>query len=320
MANKERLYWTNALIFLVGGLLFTSFLVPFINKTDEWIPLLSGFIETDVFYSNKYLLAVGGILSITVLAISIYFVNSKALDNTFRVYYTQLFFLLIVLANPTSIYFSTIYPAAILLTWMQFYFIIKQRFIAFFLISIASLFYAPIIWIIPIVLIISLIGIPDILREFFKSLGGIIIPYLYVFVFRHIYFNDVDVFIQQYINEITTINFPIYSLSFTTMFLLLCFFIIYIHATVALLKKINRQSINMGYILRIELIASLLAILIFFIFWGNKSTPLCVILACPFSIILSNYVTANKQSYPLRVELILLMSAVVIARIAYFIN
>lgn len=307
------------LIVVLCGLFVSSFFLPVADKTDDWTPLLSGFVEMDLFYTNKLLLAMGGILSIAILVVSIYFINAKTIGRSFSVYYTSLFALLFIFSNPCGVYFSAIYPAAILLTWVQYCLIVKQRFTAFFLLACASLFYAPILWLVPVVLIITLIGTPDFFRVFLKSFTGLLIPYLYILSFRYILFNDMDVFVQHYFKEIISMEFPIYSLGFTTMFLVLCFVIILLHAVIDILSKLNRQSILTGYILKQELITIVLGALLFFVFWGDQSLPLGALLATPGSLILSHYFLQNKKRNQARVELVLLMSAAVIARAAYFI-
>lgn len=318
--SRNASAWSIPLPLLLAGLFISSFFVPFREKTDEWIPLLSGFVDMEAFYLNRIWLVAGGILSLFLLIIPLYFINSRALCKSFRMYYTLLFCMLVILVNPMSVYFSTVYPAAICITWMQYCLIIRQRFIAFLLLSLASLFYAPVMWAVPVVLVITLIGTPDIFRAFFKSIGGILIPYVYLFSFRYIYFNDTEVFIQQYLQEMIKIEIPVYSLSFTNIFVVICFLIITLHAVFAILGKLGRQSILTGHILKTELVAFLLGTILFLLFWGVTSLPLCVLLAPTMSLLLSNYFTQDKVSRTAKAELILLMGAVVVARAAYFIN
>ncbi|MEG0519173.1 MAG: hypothetical protein RR555_09960 [Bacteroidales bacterium] len=319
MSKSKSAYWTHALVLLLAGLFITSFLVPMRDKTDEWIPLLSGFVDIDVLYGNRLLLILGGILGIVGLAVSVYFIVAKMVSESFSIYYTQLFLLLIILTNPMSIYFSAIYPAAILVVWVIYCFMQNQRFTALFLLSCASLFYAPIIWMVPVVLVILLAGVPDFWRVFIKAAGGMFIPYLYILAFRFVCFNDMDVFIHQYFQEVIRLDFPIYSLSFITLFMTLCFAILLGHALLYILKRLNRQNILSGVVLRMTILASLLGVLIFFLFWGGKSTPLCVLIAGPFSLLLSNYALENKATYSFHAELILFMSAVAVARATHFI-
>lgn len=318
--SRNASAWTLPLALLLAGLFISSFFVPFREKTEEWIPLLSGFVDVEAFYLSRAWLAAGGILSIFLLIVPLYFINSRALSKSFRIYYTLLFCMLVILVNPMSVYFSTIYPAAICITWMQYCLIIRQRFIAFLLLSLASLFYAPVMWAIPVVLAVSLIGTPDIFRAFLKCMGGLLIPYIYLFSFRYIYFNDTEVFIQQYLQEMIKIEIPVYSLSFTNIFVVICFLIITLHAVFAILGKLGRQSILTGHILKTELVTFLLGAIIFALFWGVTSLPLCVLLAPTLALLLSNYFTQDKVSRAARAELILLMGAVAVARAAYFMN
>ncbi len=320
MAGRNSYFRSIPLLLLLGWLFITSFFVPFRDKADEWMPLLSGFVDPELFFGNRLLLVAGGILSVCLLLLPVYFINSKSPGKSFRMYYTMTFCLLIILSNPMSVYFSTIYPAAILIAWGQYCFIVKQRFTAFFLLAFASLFYAPLIWVIPLVLIISLAGAPDVPRKFAKSLAGILLPYIYIFSFRYIYFDDIEEFVKQYFNEIIRIDIPVYSLSFTVIFMFICFFIMALHAVLNIFGRLGRQNIFTGRILKIELLAAFLCSGVFFLFWGEKSLPLCVILAPPLSLLLSNFFSRNKTGRSAKIELVLLMAAVAVARIAYFVN
>lgn len=318
MLNSKRAYWASAIVLLLIGLFITSFLVPVMDKSDEWIPLLSGFVDMDVLYGNQFLLAAVGLLCIVGLAVSVYFIATKTVSESFNIYYIELFLLLIILSDPMAVYFSAIYPAAILIIWVIYCFMQNQKFTALFLLSTASLFYAPIIWMIPVVLVTLFVGVSDFWRVFVKAIGGMLIPYLYILTFRYICFNDVSVFGYQYFNEVIRLNFPVYSLPFITLFMILCFAILSGHAIIYIFKKLNRQNIFTGIVLRMTILTALLGVLIFFIFWGGKSTPLCVLLAGPFSLLLSNYAVGKRESYSFHAELILFMSAVVVARATHF--
>lgn len=318
MPGKNSISWSTPLFILLGGLFISSFFVPFREKTGEWIPLLSGFVDLEGFYSNKWLLAAGGIASIALLLLPVCYINSKAAGKSFRMYYSVLFCLLLVLINPMSLYFSTIYPAAILLAWMQYCILSGQRFTAFFLLSLASLFYAPVFWSIPIVLVISLIRSTDFFRAFFKSVGGVLLPWIYLLSFRYIYYNDLWEFVQEYARHLLQVNIPVYSLDFVAIFVFICLMILSLHVFLSILGKLHRQNIFTGYLLRVELATFFFAFILFALYWGVKSMPLCVLLAPSFALLLSHFYSRDRVSRTAKAELVLLMGAAVVARVSYF--
>lgn len=318
MSERNSASWSTPLFLLLGVLFVSSFFVPFREKTGEWIPLLSGFVDLEGVYANKILLIAGGIVSIVLLLLPVCFINSKAANKSFGMYYTVLFCLLLILVNPMSLYFSTIYPAAILVAWTQYCLVTGQRFTAFFFLSLASLFYAPVFWGLPVVVAISLVQSTDLLRDLFKSLGGALLPWLYLLTFRYIYFSDPLEFIGEYAHQLMQVSVPVYSLNLLTIFVLICFGIVSLHAFVNILGRLNRQNIFTGYLLRVELTASLFALVLFVLYWGVKSMPLCILLAPSFSLLLSNFYSRDKVSRTAKAELMLLMGAALIARVAYF--
>ena len=194
-------FWIKVLSCLVAGLAITSYFIPDAGKGEVWIPLFSGFCDLQGLSGNIIVKAVlGGIFNI-LICVSLLAVNTKSVNNVFNPGFSVLFFLLVVLLNPEAAYFSALHPAVLMFVWGQYFFITKQKFLAMFLLSLSSLFYAPLFWVLPLVMTISIFGAADIPRVAVKSLGGILLPFVYIISFRYMAFNDALVFIDECIIE-----------------------------------------------------------------------------------------------------------------------
>ena len=188
-----------------------------------------------------------------------------------------------------------------------------------FLTSCAALFYAPLIWALPLVLVISVFGAGDIARISIKSLGGILLPFLYVLCFRYMAFDDAAVFIEEYMAQAMMFSSPLQGSSIPGVFMLLCLAAVTLHALSYMFMKLYSNSIVTEHILKMEFMSLILGGALYFIFWGNGSVPVNMIAALPLGMLFSHYFTGNITAAPARVELILLCCAAVICRLYNFI-
>ena len=312
-------FWIRVLYCLVVGLAVSSYFIPLGDKVGEWLPLLGGFADFSAFNENLLLRGVlGGIFNV-LIALSLLAINTKSVHNVFLPNFTVAFFLVIALLNPSAVYFSTIHPAVLLMVWGQYCFISSQKFTSMFLLSCAALFYAPLLLALPFVLIISVLGAADILRVTLKSLGGLILPFVYLLSFRYMAYADAMVFIDEYVQKAIDFSSPLYRVSFTSLFLVLCIGSVLIHSLSNVFRKLFRNSIITEHILKMELMCMLLGGAMFFMFWGNGDVPVNIIVALPLSMLFSFHFTGNITAAPARIEFILLCCAAVISRLYYFI-
>ena len=70
-----------------------------------------------------------------------------------------------------------------------------------FFISIAALFYPPLALVLPLVLVVGIFGAADIPRTFVKSLGGLILPFIYVICYRYMVHHDIVEYADEYLKE-----------------------------------------------------------------------------------------------------------------------
>ena len=318
MQGKYR-FWTGVLACLLAGLAITSFLIPPVDGVEDWIPLLSGFADLAAFKDNLLFRGILGVAFNFLIALSLLVINTKSVNNVFYPNFSVAFFLLIILLNPGAVYFSCVHPAVLLFVWGQFCFIINQKFTSMFLLSCAALFYAPLLWVLPLVLVISVTGAADMLRVAIKSLGGILLPLLYVLCFRYMAYSDAAVFVQEYLQHSMAFSTPFHNAGFTSIFVVICLAATALHSISYMVQRLHKNSIITAHILKMELMSVVLGTALFFLFGGNAGVPANMLVALPLAILFSHYFTGNITAAPARAELILLCSAAAVARLYHFI-
>lgn len=312
-------FWTRLLFCLVAGLAISSYFIPAGDRVGDWVPLLGGYADLSAFGENLVLRGfLGGIFNI-LIAISLLAINTKSVNNVFNPNFSLAFLLLVILLNPSAVYLSSIHFAVLCFVWGQYCFISNQKFASMFLLSCSALFYAPLLWVLPLVLVISVFGASDIPRVALKSLGGILLPLFYLLCFRYLAFGDALVFMGEYLSHAMAFSSPLYDVSFASIFLILCIVAIAFHSISYMFSRLNRNSIVSDHILKMELMSVVLGGVIFFLFWGNDNVPVNMIVSLPMALLYSHYFTGNITAAPARVELILLCCAAVIGRLYYFI-
>ncbi len=316
--QRKYLFWTKVLSCLLAGLTITSFLIPVADREGDWIPILSGFFDMSMISDNQWVMGLLGVLFNALIVVSLTVINAKSVNNVFNPYLTTSFFILLILLDPQAVWFSCLHPAVLLFVWGQFCFIINQKFTSMFLLSCAALFYAPLIWTLPLIWLISIVGAADILRVAVKSLGGIILPPLYLLSFRYMMFGDAVVFIEEYMNRAMALSSPIGSVEFTSLFLVLCIAVIALHAISGIFTTIYNNSIITGHILKMEFMCFVLGAALFMLFFGNGTLPVNMIVALPLALIFSYHFTRKINTAAARVELILLCCAALLQRLSYF--
>ena len=303
----------------MAALAITSYLVPVEDRGEGWIPLLSGFADLTAFNGNLLLRGILGGLSNLLIALSLLIINTKSVNSVFNPSLSVAFFLVLILLDPGAGYLSSLHPALMLFVWGQYCFITNRKFLSMFLLSSAALFYAPLLWALPLVLIISVVGASDMLRVAVKSLGGLLLPILYILCFRYMAFGDAAVFIEEYLRHALEFSSPLHMVSFPSIFLVLCMAAVAIHSVSYMFSRLYSNSVITEHILKMEFMSLILGSGLFFLFSGSGNAPVNMIVALPVAMLFSHYFTGNITAASARVEMILLCCAAVISRLYYFI-
>ena len=291
-------FWTFVLSCLLAVLAITSFFTPPAGGWEVWI--------------------LGELFNVLTV-VSIMAINTKSVNNVFNPALTSIFFLLVVLLNPDAAYFSNLHPAVLLFVWGQYCFITKQKFLSMFFLSIAALSYPPLVLALPLVLVVSIFGAADIPRTAVKSLGGLVLPFVYVLCYRFMVHQDAMAYADEYLKEAMSFSMPFRSMEVISLFMVLCLAWVCLHAVSNMFSKLYKNSIITEHILKMEFLCVLLGAAVFALFGGDSSVPVNMVVALPVAFLLSHYFTSNISTASARIELILLCSAALMQRLSYFI-
>ena len=260
-----------------------------------------------------------GALSNALIVVSVMAINTKSVNNVFNPALTSIFLLLVMLLNPKAAYFSCLHPAVLLFVWSQYCFITKQKFLSMFLLSISALFYPPLALALPVVFVVSIFGAADIPRTAVKSLGGLLLPFVYVLCYRFMVHNDAVAYAEEFLHKTMAFSMPFRSMEIISLFMVLCITWVCLHAISNMFSKLYKNSIITEHILKMEFLCILLGAAFFVLFGGDSNVPVNMVVALPMAFLLSHYFTSNINAASARIELILLCCAALVQRLSYFI-
>lgn len=279
-------------------LAITSFFIPQAGEWEVWIL---------------------GALSNALSVVSVMAINTKSVNNVFNPALTSIFLLLVMLLNPKAAYFSCLHPAVLLFVWSQYCFITKQKFLSMFLLSISALFYPPLALALPVVFVVSIFGAADIPRTAVKSLGGLLLPFVYVLCCRFMVHNDAVAYAEEFLYKAMAFSMPFRSMEIISLFMVLCITWVCLHAISNMFSKLHKNSIITEHILKMEFLCILLGAAFFVLFGGDSNVPVNMVVALPMAFLMSHYFTSNINAASARIELILLCCAALVQRLSYFI-
>ena len=250
-----------------------------------------------------------GLLSFVVLLFSTYIVSAPMLPRPSERTTALLFAAAIHFINPNALYFSPIYPTSIALLWAHYSLLNRQLFTGFFLI----------IWTTPFAALLLLAGEQDALRSIIKFLGGLLVPFILLLSVQYLLDRDAMDYLSHFLSRITTISITLASKDLVYLFMLLCLTVVVANAMFTLLNNFKTKGIADAYFLKTECIYVLLTFALFLLFGSNETMPLSVLVGCPAGILLSRYFSDFGNKLLARVEIVLLLVALVVARLGYFI-
>lgn len=318
--NKNTLY---GIILLLGTLVYlvvSSFYVPLGVTDSKWIPIIAGLVDTEYLFSSRSVSFLCAFASCFLMILSVMIILRKTRGIKFNISYTAIFMLLIIFSDNRSLYFNQIYPVALCLIWAQYCMLYGQMFIAFVLISLAGLFYAPAMWLFPVCFFLSMFSPVDMLRHILKAISGFAVPIIYILSFRYIRYDDTYEFLYKFWEEMIKLNDELLYINIPTLFLFLCILFISTHSIVKSMNKLYRQDIAVANIIKLESI-SFVVLGLFFVFFSHQhSVPLGILISVPAGILYSYYFSRNTDKYLSSVEIVLLICALVIVRSANFLN
>ncbi len=280
-----------------------------------WIPLVGGFADTEML-DVPYISVPLSLVSIVVILSGLYLVLLKT--NAIPLGRCILLFLLFVATNRNFLHFNQIYPLLACVVWMQYCLLGGQIFGAYALLSAASLFYAPAIWLVPAMMVfLPFSGIPDQLRIFVKSVSGAVLPHLYLLVFRWIKFGDAAQYLSYFAHSATDPNPPFHQLGMPQYFMLLLLLYVLFRAISFIMAK-NPMG-TLAYLLKLEVVLLVLSFVLAILFGGDNGNALLVLFFMPASVILSYYFRNCGKTGRTDIELAMLPIAALLCGVSCFV-
>ena len=293
-----------------------SYLLPAGVGSNGWIPLVGGFFNADLL-SNPLVSVPLMVLCLAATVLGIYLILLKT--NAIPFGRCLALFLAMMAISPSLLQFSQVYPVLACIVWAQFCLLERQVFVAFLFLSGASLFFAPAIWLVPVVLMLMPFnGMPDQLRVFVTSLSGASLPHLYLVVFRWIKFDDAGVYLYHFSKEAMETEPPFHYLELTDYFLMLVIVYILFRVISYFVTKGAKGFIE--YMFKVNLLMAVVAFALFMVFAGNQSYSLLYLTFMPLAVLFSYYFKSNEKLRRANIEYLVLMCSLVLCGISHLMN
>ncbi len=297
-------------------LLVISILSPAYGENNGWIPLVGGFFNADLL-DNLLISVPSMIICLAVILLGIYRILLKT--NAIPFSRCLMLFLMLMASNPHLLKFSQIYPVLACVVWTQLCLLEGRLFVSFLLLSTASLFYAPAIWLVPAVLfIMPFNGVSDQFRAFVTSISAVCLPHLYLIVFRWIKFDDASIYLHHFAQEAIDISIPFHYIGITDYFLLLVVIYIIFRSISHFITKGTKGFIE--YMFKMNVFMVLITSALFLLFAGNHQMQLLSLTFVPLSILFTHYFKSCEKSYRANIEYLVFMCSLILCALSGLMN
>ena len=301
-------------------LAITAFFVPEPQPVIEWVPIFSDYLDITHLYSGSLGIFLGIVLA-AVLLFSTYLISSVVESSRWIKFSSMALCAAILFVNHTAVSFSAVYVSAITLLWAHFSLLQRQYFTCFFFMAISAMFFAPTVWLFPLVLLLLLLLVDegDPVRSLLKCLGGFAVPFILLLGIRFLIFGEIYPFIKRMVQDMTYISTSNFSWGISEIFLIVTIAVVLAHAIILLYSNSKRYGIAEAYAVNTQCIYAVVSALLFFLYAGINSSPVSILMAAPAGILLAKFFGQYGNKAWLRVEMVLLLCALVLARLAIFI-
>lgn len=328
MGKESRYKFVSSPFFLGLYLIFmlvTSFILSdgqIMFTPAKWIPLFAGVLDTESISTTISVLTTIAIISFT--AFSLYFVNEKIFSCGKSSSSLFLIYLILLLSSPETIFFSGATAAAPLFLWSLYYSMItkegdKNLFMAMFLISLATLFDFQAVVLIPFILYYSLITSSFALRGVLVAVGAVLVPYILIFSFRYLMFDDTSLFADLLLADLLSFSSPYIKLESVAKIVLVIFMVLIItRSLISIFTIISRYKVvkSIGIVRNITLMLVLIGTMLIY---RESQGMLTNLLALPLSFIIVEYLSLKSTNRYRRVEFLVLLILIVLNRVAQFV-
>ena len=299
-----------------------AFVVPHSGDNQVWVPLVAGLVEEDFLASGGVWSILAALLSALMLSYGTFCLLDK--ERYFRSYALTgaLVTFALIMTDQKSILFNQLYPVVMLNYAAGCYFLKRKYMNAFMLLSCSSLFYIPVVWVLPICLFILFLDTTDTLRNFAKAIAGILLPYIYIVSLRFILFGDALLFLEANWQELNAFGGGFYKLPIPSLFFILCLLATALYAMWALLSRLSSMETEQAKVVRFVALDLILGVAITLLYISKNGLPATILFSISFGSMLAmcGAVLKSNQKYLFRVLLLFLVIAAVLMRSAHFVS
>jgi hypothetical protein len=287
--------------------------------SDYWIPMLTGFIDTDFFSVTVSVLISMAAAGYT--AAILYMVNEKFINSGKSSATLVMLYFILLMSDSETIFFSGSSIAAPLFLWAIISTINSgnenaEIFKAGFLISTATLFDYHLVAMIPLVLYYSLVNRSFALRSFVISVISVILPYLITISVRHILFADSHLFLTMLWEDITGITTPSFNPESVAKIIILLFSAVLTYRVItSILSRLSSYK-TIKYLALMRLIITSLIILSIIVFYDNIGGRFMTLLSIPGAYLINEYLFLDSTGKYRRAEFLVMLILLAVMRLS----
>ncbi|NMB37887.1 MAG: hypothetical protein GX993_07620 [Bacteroidales bacterium] len=316
-------------LLLLAAALYVSafFTAPKPMNYDAVLPF--GNLEfLDALFGATTLSYILSISFLIIIAVSIYAFN--LMFTTGINYLLPVLYVFLAVNNPRVIFFSPLHIVALLLLWALVFSAryrssaqnLSDNFLSFFLYGAAVIFFPPLVWIFPLVVLINLRATEEKIKYIFTSFFGMITPLVMVCAVCYVvggneFFKGLGGSFWTSMSAVGRHDFDFSAVEIATCLVIISFTLISIFY---LLRHLNRYKIiHSNTAIRIIIFAVLIT-LICALFLTDNHDPYGVVLFVPVSLILFEYLSSPTNNKGATIFYTVVAGLAIISRIIVFVR
>ena len=293
--------------------------VPHIKAEDNWIPALTSFTDISNL-GERWSMYISTLLLIC-NAISIYAIGLKSMATGKNKFLLPLIYLLFVLISPSALYFSGSSVSSLLILW-SLYFSNKSKqsdlhfFISGFLSALAILFEPTLALLVILIMFFAFSTRGVTARSVVMMSASVLIPFIFVLSVRYILYDDAVLFSDLFIDAVTA-AYPLqFALqNFSDLVLYLALFITLLSAVWYIAEQRGRYKIEKAKIMT-RFILMLLIVLAIILLYPINMTYYASVISIPVAVIMNEYLINYEKSNKHKIQWIILLTLMLVARIS----
>ncbi|MDX9781399.1 MAG: DUF6427 family protein [Bacteroidales bacterium] len=293
--------------------------VPHLKVEEDWIPALISFLDISTIrerwsmYISTFFLVCN--------AVSLYVIGLKSLSTGKNKFLLPLIYLLFVLISPSSLYFTGTSVSSLLMLWSLYFSTTSKQsdlhfFISGFLASVAALFEPTLALLVLLIMAFAFSSRGVSARSLVMMLASVLIPFVFVLSVRYILFDDALLFAELFLNTVTTF-YPLQTglQNFPDIVLYIALFVVLLSAFWYVFQERGRYKIEKARTMT-RFILMILVMLSIILMFPQNMTHFAPVISIPASVLMNEYLINYEKSNKHKIQWIILLTLMLVARIS----